>query len=146
MFGPGDHFNDQHSHVMAAIIKKIFDAHVKNKRNIVLWGSGTPRREFVYCDDAADASIFAMAHAGELKNTPYNIGMGVDFSIRDIAEIVAHHVGYKGKITWDRSKPDGVMRKLLDAQAFFKLGWRPQTDINRGIAQTVQYYALHGND
>jgi GDP-L-fucose synthase len=121
-------------------MRKFHDAKTNGERTVVLWGSGNPRREFVFSEDAADASVFAVMNAGMLQNTHYNIGTGIDYSIRELAELIADVVGYKGKIAWDASKPDGAPRKLLDSSKFLALGWKPAIVLKDGIRMTYEWF------
>ena len=107
---------------------------------LTLWGTGTPRREFIYCDDAADAAIFALEHAGEMENEHYNVGTGTDYSIRELAEMISSEIGYEGEIAWDASKPDGTARKLLESARFASLGWSAKVGLQDGIRRTCEWY------
>ncbi len=140
MYGYNDNFDKDNSHVMAALIGKIHDAKVEGKDEIALWGSGSPRREFLFCEDAADASIFAMENSGELENRHYNIGTGIDYSIKELSNIIKSIVGYDGKILWDRDKPDGTSRKLLDSSRFLKFGWKPSVPLDAGLRLTYEWF------
>ncbi len=140
MYGPCDNFDVNNSHVLSALIRRIHDAHQAGDVAITLWGSGSPRREFIFNEDVADASIFAMQNASKLQNSHYNVGTGTDYSIRELAEIIAAIIGFKGTITWDVSKPDGTMRKLLDSSRFLELGWRPNVALKEGLKLTYQWY------
>lgn len=140
MYGYNDNFDKDNSHVMAALIGKIHDAKVEGKDEIALWGSGSPRREFLFCEDAADASIFAMENSDELKNRHYNIGTGIDYSIKELANIIKSIVGYDGKILWDTNKPDGTPRKLLDSSRFLNFGWKPSVPLEEGLRLTYKWY------
>jgi len=140
MYGPSDNFDIDNSHVLSALIRRLHDAHQAGDTSITLWGSGSPRREFIFSEDVADASIFAMQNASLLQNRHYNIGTGTDYSIRELAEIIANIIGYKGTITWDTTKPDGTMRKLLDSTRFFELGWKPNIALKDGLKLTYQWY------
>lgn len=144
MYGPNDNFDLENSHVLSALIRKFHDAKVKQDNNeeavVKLWGTGSPRREFVYVDDISDASIFIMNNANELENSHYNIGSGVDYSIKELANIIAEIVGYKNEIEWDADKPDGAPKKLLDSSKFKKLGWNSQTNIEEGIQTTYKWF------
>ncbi|MBI4823521.1 MAG: GDP-L-fucose synthase [Nitrospirae bacterium] len=140
MFGPNDNFDPESSHVMSALIRKLHSAKTEKKDKVVLWGSGTPRREFLFSEDVADASVFAMKNADRLENKHYNIGTGMDYSIQELAGIISGIVGFKGEILWDRTKPDGTPRKLLDNSRFSSLGWRPSTSIEDGIRATYEWY------
>lgn len=140
MYGSNDNFDLENSHVLSALIRRFHEAKQEDKENITLWGSGTPRREFISCDDVADASIFAMNNANILQNTHYNVGTGIDYSIKELAEIISQIVGYDGNIKWDETKPDGVARKLLSSSAFLCFGWKPLTQIEDGIRDTYEWY------
>lgn len=138
LFGPNDNFDPDNSHVLSSLIRKLHDAKQEGRSSVTLWGSGKPQREFVFVEDAAQASIFAVDHADRLANRHYNIGNGRDYSISELANNVAEVVGFKGKILWDESKPDGATRKLLDSSSFISLGWRPQTMLIEGLKITYR--------
>lgn len=140
MYGPNDNFDLENSHVLSALIRKFHEAKMDKKESITLWGSGNPRREFIFCEDVADASIFAVDNSGKLQNTHYNIGTGIDYSIKELAGIISRIVGYKGEIKWDVSKPDGAPRKLLDSSKFLTLGWKPSVNIEDGLKATYEWY------
>jgi len=140
MYGPGDHFDLENSHVLAALIRKFHEGTMENRRNVTLWGTGFPRREFIFHEDVADASLFAMNNVTHLNNTHYNVGSGIDLSIKELAEIIADIVGFSGEIIWDTTKPDGTPQKLLDSSRILDLGWRPSTDIRTGIKKTYDWY------
>lgn len=140
MYGPNDNFNPDNSHVLAALINKLHTAKMNKKGKVTLWGSGKPRREFIYSEDVADASIFAMLNADKLLNRHYNIGTGMDYSIMEIAEIVSRIVGFRGTIEWDKDKPDGTPKKLLDISMFLSLGWRPSISLEKGLEMTYKWY------
>lgn len=140
MYGPNDNFDLENSHVLAALIRKFHDARRAGEKRIILWGSGTPKREFIFSEDVADASIFAMNHADKLQNIHYNLGSGVDYSIKELAQMISDIVGFTGEIEWDTTKPDGTPRKILDCSRFLRLGWRPHTDIKKGIKSTYEWY------
>ena len=140
LYGPNDNFDLDNSHVLSALIRRFHEAKLETKESITLWGSGNPRREFIFCDDVADASIFAMNNANILQNTHYNIGTGIDYSIKELAENISQIVGYDGNIKWDETKPDGVPRKLLDSSEFLCFDWKPLTKIEDGIKNTYEWY------
>lgn len=140
MYGPNDNFDLENSHVLSALIRRFHEAKSERKDKVTLWGSGNPRREFIFCEDVADASIFAMNNVEKLQNTHYNLGTGVDYSIKELAGIISKVVGYKGEIEWDTTKPDGAPRKLLDSSRFLHLGWNPSTDIENGLKITCEWY------
>lgn len=137
LYGPGDNFELTSSHVLPAMIRKFHDATVGGGP-VTLWGSGTPRREFLHVDDLADA-VLRLLRGYDSPNT-INIGVGSDVSIRDLAEVIAHVVGYRGDTVWDTSKPDGTPRKLLDITRLSELGWAPQIGLRDGIAATYRWY------
>jgi len=140
MYGPHDNFDPDNSHVLSALIRRFHEAKEAGAASVTLWGSGNPRREFVFCDDSADASIFAMNHADTIHNTHYNVGTGTDYSIRELAEIISKTVGYKGKTAWDTAKPDGTRKKLLDSSKFTSLGWKPSTSLEEGLGKTYDWF------
>ena len=140
VYGPGDKFDPEISHVLPALILKIHEAKTAGKDLVVLWGSGKPRREFIFSEDMASASIFAMANADKMNKTHYNVGTGCDYSIREIAGRIAALIGYEGEIRFDGTKPDGPMRKLLDSSAFNKLGWKTKIDLEKGLRITYQWF------
>jgi GDP-L-fucose synthase len=140
MYGPNDNFDLQNSHVLAALIRKFHEAKMKKKDRVVLWGSGNPKREFVFSEDVADASIFAMMHADRLQNTHYNLGTGFDYSIKKLAQMVKELIGFKGKIAWATTKPNGTPRKLLNSSKFFRLGWQPKISLEEGLKKTYAWF------
>lgn len=140
MYGPGDNFDLESCHVLSALIRRFHQAKIDNAESVTLWGSGTPRRELIFSEDAAEACLFAMQHCDELENSHYNVGTGVDYSIQELAEKVAETVNYKGKIVWDRNKPDGAAQKLLDSSMFLSLGWKPAVSLEEGLKVTYQWY------
>jgi GDP-L-fucose synthase len=140
LYGPGDDFDPVRSHVLSGMIAKFHAARAQNRSSVTLWGSGNPRREFLYCDDAADASVFAMTAADKLENRHYNIGSGIDVSIRELSCTVAQIVGYEGEVIWDSQRPDGAARKLLDSGDFMRLGWKSFTALQDGVRKTYDWY------
>lgn len=138
LYGPGDNFHPENSHVLPALMRRIHEAKIADSPEVVIWGSGTPRREFLFVDDLADAIIFLMDNfdSGE----PINVGVGDDLSIREVAELVAEVVGYQGKLVQDTSKPDGTPRKLLDVTHLNNLGWKAQTSLKDGLEKTYAWY------
>ena len=133
LYGLNDSYHPENSHVPAALIRRFHEAKSGNLPTVTVWGSGTPRREFFYADDAADACIFAMKHYSDPGFL--NIGTGEDVTIREFAELIADIVGYNGKIIYDTSRPDGAPRKLLDVSKIRKLGWTPKTRLRDGLAR-----------
>ena len=138
LYGPGDNYHPEYSHVVAALIRKFHEAKLSGVKNVVVWGTGTPRREFLYVDDMADACIHLMKNysADELVN----IGTGEDITIAEFARVVAATVGYSGEIGFDPSRPDGTPRKLLDVSRLAKLGWRARTSLEDGIRLAYRAY------
>jgi GDP-L-fucose synthase len=140
MYGPNDNFDLKNSHVLSALIRRFHEAKIAGKNKVVLWGSGKPRREFLFSEDVADASIFAMKNARKFQNAHYNVGAKIDYSIKELAGIMSKIAGFKGEIQWDTGKPDGAARKLLDSSRFSKLGWKPSVNIIEGIKTTYEWY------
>jgi GDP-L-fucose synthase len=138
LYGPYDNFDLQHSHVLPALIRKFVDAHAKHLPSVVLWGSGTPRREFLYVDDMADACVFLMNSYND--SSIVNIGTGRDETILDVAKLIAQKVGYEGVLEFDASKPDGTPKKLLDVSKIAALGWRAKVSLSEGLERTIDWY------
>jgi GDP-L-fucose synthase len=138
LYGPNDNYDLVNSHVLPALIRKAHDAKIKDDKELVIWGSGLPRREFLYVDDMADACIFLMER--QVGEGVYNIGCGEDVTIRQLAEIVMSVVGFRGKIVCDDSKPDGTPQKLLDVSRMANLGWRASIPLQEGIARAYDAY------
>jgi GDP-L-fucose synthase len=142
LYGPGDNYDLNTSHVIPALIRKISEAHEKGYSSVMLWGTGTPRREFLYSDDMAEACLFLLNLPDEqflsLTSSQYepplvNVGWGEDVSIRELAAMIANVVGFRGPIEFDSSKPDGAPRKLLDVSRLARLGWKPSVSLGQGI-------------
>ena len=145
LFGFNDNFNLNTSHVLPALMKKFHDAKINSKPEVVVWGSGTPKREFLFVDDLAEAIVFLLEkiNAKDIYQagiTQLNIGMGEDLTINELAEMIAEVTGFKGKIVYDSSKPDGTPRKLLDVSRINQLGWKAKTDLKTGIQKTYKWY------
>ncbi|MHC3127024.1 hypothetical protein OB03_06790 [Brevundimonas sp. GN22] len=138
LYGPGDNYDLDNSHVLPAIIRKAHEARINNAPFIEVWGTGVPRREFMHADDCADASVFLMQNYSEAGLV--NIGYGEDISIRNLAETVAEVVGYKGELKFDSSKPDGTPRKLMDSSRIRTLGWSPRIPFVDGIKSTYAQF------
>ena len=138
MYGPGDNFDLQSSHVLPALLRKVHEAKISGAREVVVWGSGKPRREFLHVDDMARASRFLL----ENYDSPeiINVGSGEDVTISQLAEMICDVVGYEGEMVFDSTKPDGTPRKLLDVSKINALGWSPQITLREGIAQTYRWY------
>ena len=141
LYGPGDNFDLETSHVLAALIRKVHEAKLENRREVVIWGTGTPRREFLYSDDLAEALRFLL----ENYDSPeiINVGCGYDISIRELAQIVAKVIEFEVELVFDTSKPDGTPRKLLDTGRLQKLGWKPRISLEDGIRDTYQWFLQH---
>ena len=144
LYGPHDNFDLQSSHVMPALIRKLHDAKVAGSDRVVIWGSGTPRREFMHVDDLASAVVFVAEHYDGAEHI--NVGVGKDVEIRDLARLIAEVVGYDGRIVHDLTKPDGTPRKLMDSTRLRQLGWRPKISLREGIAATYAWYVKHENE
>ncbi len=141
LYGPGDNYDAQNSHVLPALIRKAHEAKLQRKEEITVWGTGTPRREFLLSEDLADACVFLMENYNASDMGEFvNVGSGQEVSISELAGLVARIVGYQGKILFDASKPDGTPRKLLDSSKLSALGWHSQTALEDGIRQTYEKY------
>ena len=141
LYGPNDSFDLLSSHVLPALLRKAHEAKVANARDFTVWGSGTPRRELLHADDLASACLFLL----ENYDSPeiINVGWGEDITIRELAELVCEIVGFHGEISWDREKPDGTPRKVLDVSKLRDLGWTPKITLRDGIARTYQSFLAH---
>ena len=138
LYGPGDNFDLQSSHVLPAFIRRFHEAKVAGAPTVTVWGTGTPRREFLHVDDLAQACLVLLQHYD--THETINVGLGDDMPIRELAETVASVVGFEGTIEWDSSKPDGMPRKLLDTSRINELGWQPQITLRDGVASTYEWY------
>jgi len=138
LYGPNDNFDLETSHVLAALLRKAHEAKMRKARELAVWGSGTPRREFLHVDDLASACLFLL----EKYDSPeiINVGCGEDISIRELAELICDIVGFEGQLAWDDTKPDGTPRKLLDVTRLQNLGWQPTIPLRDGIAQTYEWF------
>ncbi len=141
LYGPGDNFDLQSSHVLPALIRKIHEAKLRNDKTVEIWGTGTPRREFLHVDDLADAVLFLLQNYDE--EPMVNIGWGEDLTIRELAETIMSVIGYTGALEFDHSKPDGTPRKLLDVSRLAGLGWRPRISLTAGIQSTYSWFKDH---
>lgn len=143
LYGPGDNFDLTTSHVLPAMVRKFCEAKSQQKDSVELWGTGQPRREFLFVDDLADALVFLLEHfdAGRARDNFVNVGVGEDISIRELAELVSSVVGYDGTIAWNSSMPDGTPRKLLDVSRLHAMGWRARTSLREGIEKTVAAFS-----
>jgi len=159
LYGPGDNYHPQNSHVIPALIRKFHEAKQNNSPSVTVWGTGTPRREFLYSDDMADACVYLMtlpdeqfktllgsdeAATGIFMPPLVNIGVGHDLTIRELAETVKEVVGYQGAIEFDTSKPDGTPRKLMDVSRLSGLGWRAGTDLRSGLSLAYSEFSAIG--
>jgi len=143
LYGYGDNFNLQDSHVVPALIRKFHEAKVSGAPTVTLWGTGTAMREFIHVDDMADATVFLMENYDD--GGWLNVGSGSDMSIRELAEMIRGIVGYDGQIIYDTNMPDGTPRKLLDSSVLFNLGWRPRISLEEGLAAVYNDYVKNGN-
>lgn len=141
VYGPGDHVDLHSAHVLSALMRKCHEAKTQGERAVTLWGTGTARREFLYADDLAEACELLLArHDGD---EPVNVGSGQACAIRELAELVADVVGFRGELRWDASKPDGAPEKRLDASAIHRLGWAARTPLRSGVERTYQWFLEH---
>jgi len=142
LFGPNDNYDLHNSHVLPALIRKVHEAGQRGEKSLVVWGTGTPRREFLHVDDLADACLFLL----EKYDSPeiVNIGRGEDVTIRELAETICEVLGFKGELVFDTSKPDGTPRKLLDMTKLFGLGWRPKIPLREGIREAYACFLQSG--
>jgi GDP-L-fucose synthase len=144
LYGPGDNFHPQSSHVLPAMIRRFHEARESGAASVTCWGSGTPRREFLHVDDLAAAALYVLENYDSAETI--NIGTGIDQSIARIADLVAETVGYEGAIEWDTTKPDGTPRKLLDVGKLTHLGWKAQIPLDRGLARTYSWFLEHARE
>ncbi|WP_406656572.1 GDP-L-fucose synthase [Methanolobus sp. ZRKC2] len=141
LYGPNDNFDLQTSHVLPALIRKFHEAKINSKQNVIIWGTGSPRREFLHVNDMAAACIYLMEKYDAFNIDEFiNIGVGEDITIKELAEIIGDIIGYEGEIVYDTSKPDGTPQKLLDVSRLNELGWRFSISLREGIAQTYEWY------
>jgi len=138
LYGPGDNFDLQNSHVLPALLRKFHEATSEKRPEVTIWGTGTPRREFLHVDDLADAAVFLMRHYDNPEIV--NVGTGEDVTIRELAELVARTVGFEGRFAFDTSKPDGTPRKLLDVSRLHSLGWKHSIPLGEGVQSTYQWF------
>jgi GDP-L-fucose synthase len=138
LYGPKDNFDLQSSHVLPAFIRRFHEAKMSDVPSVTLWGTGTPRREFLHVDDLADACLLLLEKYDDAQTI--NVGVGDDMPIRELAETIADVIGYEGELEWDTSKPDGMPRKLLDTSRINALGWQPRISLREGVASTYAWY------
>ncbi len=141
LYGPGDNFDLRNSHVLPALMRKAHEAKLRGDSEMVVWGSGTPMREFLFCEDLADACLYLMKNYDE-KGT-LNVGTGIDCTIADLTKSIKETVGFAGDLTFDRTKPDGTPRKLLDVSRLTNLGWQAKTSLTDGLKQTYEWFLRH---
>ncbi|WP_286037036.1 GDP-L-fucose synthase [Enterobacter roggenkampii] len=152
LYGYNDNFHAENSHVVPALIRRFHNAKIENQDSVTVWGSGTPKREFLFVDDMASASIYVMNLSAEtyVKNTSpmlshINVGTGIDCTIRELAETIASVIGFKGQIVFDASKPDGTPRKLMDVERLSNMGWRWSTSLREGLTLTYEWFLNNQN-
>ena len=138
LYGPNDNFDLETSHVLPALIRKFHEAKVNNQKHVNCWGDGSPKREFLYVDDLADACVFLMDQVG--GGRVINVGVGHDLTIKELASLVSKVVGYRGSILWDKGKPNGTMRKVLNIDKLKHLGWKEKVSLEDGIKKTYEWY------
>ena len=141
LYGPGDNFDPRTSHVLPALIRKFHEAKARSEPSVTVWGTGSPRREFLHVDDLADACLHLMDNYS--GDEPVNIGVGKDISIGELAELVRDVVGYSGEVSYDTTKPDGTPRKLLDVSRLESLGWQAKIPLREGVEQTYAWFLQH---
>lgn len=144
LYGPGDNFDLQNSHVLPAMIRKFHEAKQNRQSEIVIWGTGTPRREFLHVDDMADATVYLMGHYSDEE--PVNVGVGDDLTILELAQLVREVVGFEGDIVHDLTKPDGTPRKLLDVGRLHGLGWKARIPLAEGVRSTYEWFLSHADE
>jgi nucleoside-diphosphate-sugar epimerase len=150
LYGPGDNFHPDNSHVLPALIRRFHEARQSGRENVTIWGTGTPRREFLHVDDMAEACLFVLdldaetyARETDPMLSHINVGTGIDISILELAQMVADITGFEGAIETDPTKPDGTPRKLLDVSRLQRLGWQASIGLEEGIRQTYQWFCQH---
>ena len=141
MYGPGDNFDLENSHVLPALIRKFHDAKAQGKASVTLWGTGSPMREFLHADDLGRACVYLLENYDD--EVAINVGVGEDIAIKDLAELIGGIVGFEGDIVWDGTKPDGTPRKLLDVSRIRTLGWKPEISLEDGIHSTYKWFKDH---
>jgi GDP-L-fucose synthase len=141
LYGPGDNFDPEGSHALPGLIRRFYDAKMAGAPSVTIWGTGTPRREFLYVDDMADACLHLMLHydAPEIVN----VGPGTDISIAELADMIRRIVGYEGKLEHDLTKPDGHPRKVMEVSRLFATGWRPKVELEEGVRRTHAWFLEH---
>ena len=145
-YGPHDNFDPKTGHVLSSLIGRMHRAKLNGDDSVTLWGTGNPRREFIYSDDIAEAVVYLLSKADAQEKLPINIGCGFDYSINELAVLVAETVGFFGEIKWDNSKPDGAPRKLLNSDFLRDNGWKPKVDLKLGLSKTYDWFLKHSGD
>jgi len=147
LYGPGDNYHPENSHVIPALIRRFHEAKVRNVSEVVIWGTGTPMREFLFVDDMAAASVFVMEldksqydQSVPLRSSHINVGFGSDITIKDLAELISRTIGYRGKIVFDSTKPDGTPRKLMNSDRIRQMGWQPKIGLEDGLSVAYQNF------
>lgn len=138
LYGPNDNFHPENSHVLPALIRRFHEAKARGDKEVVVWGSGSPLREFLHVDDLADAVVFMMDRYSGLSHL--NVGSGKEVTIKELAELVKEVVGFQGDLVWDKTKPDGTPRKLMDSSQLMELGWEPKISLKDGLSDTYKWY------
>ena len=138
LYGPNDNFIPEHGHVIPGLIRKMFDAKIKNEEKVVCWGDGSPTREFLHVDDLADACVFLMNTYNEEEFV--NVGSDVEIKIKDLANLIKELVGYEGFLDWDTSRPNGTPKRVMDNSKLFNMGWSPKVGFEQGLRQTIEWY------
>ncbi|XP_030510691.2 GDP-L-fucose synthase 1 [Cannabis sativa] len=141
LYGPNDNFHPENSHVLPALMRRFHEAKVKSSKEVVVWGTGSPLREFLHVDDLADGVVFMMENYSGLEHV--NVGSGKEVTIKELAELVKEVVGFEGDLVWDSSKPDGTPRKLMDSSKLLGLGWNPNISLKDGLVDTYNWYLEH---
>lgn len=143
LYGPHDNFHPENSHVLPALIRRFHEAKVNGAKEVVVWGSGSPFREFLHVDDLAEATVFLLQNYSAHEHV--NMGSGSEVSIKELAEMVKEVVGFQGQLTWDTSKPDGTPRKLIDSSKLANMGWQARIPLKEGLAETYKWYCENYN-
>lgn len=144
LYGPNDNFDLKSSHVLPAMIRKFHEAKMNGNATVELWGTGSPMREFLHVDDLGQAVLFALEN--ELDEHLYNVGTGMDLTIKDLAELIQSKIGHQGEIAWDSTKPDGTPRKLMESSKFLKEGWKASIDLEMGISKVYAWFLDNSSD
>ncbi|MGL4393817.1 MAG: GDP-L-fucose synthase family protein [Brevinema sp.] len=144
LYGPNDNYDLEHSHVIGALLRRFHEAKLNNLSEVLVWGTGTPRREFTYIEDFAKGVLFAMTHT--IPYPFFNLGVGYDISIKELAEEIASIIGYDGRISFDSTKPDGMKQKLMDSSKILKMGWKPQISLKEGLKLAYEDFVKQYNN